>query len=323
MKEKILSKNTVRLRKKRLKNGAYSFYLDIYVNGCRKYEFLKLYENPVKKPEDRIENQNTRRAAEAIRSQRSIEVANKIANIQDLSDSKILLSDWIEYYRKTKKDNPRSISVYRTASYVANHLVAYAGNKVRLIDIDKNFCIGFVNYLSKASIQSRQNNKLLAKNTARLYLHTFCTILNSAVKNDIIPLNPLCKLSKEDKRPIMSPSPPRAYLTIEEIRMLAKTPCTHEHIKQAFMFACFTGLRVSDIYALVWSDFNRDNGRWFINKPMKKTQKMLYLPLSKEAISWIPDKGDAAPEDRVFHLCNNNTFINRILRVWAKNSWDN
>ena len=43
MKKEIKIKEPIRLRTKELLNGCYSLYLDIYINGKRKYEFLKLY----------------------------------------------------------------------------------------------------------------------------------------------------------------------------------------------------------------------------------------------------------------------------------------
>jgi hypothetical protein len=36
-------KEPVTLRKRKLKNGRITLYLDIYKNGKRKYEYLKLY----------------------------------------------------------------------------------------------------------------------------------------------------------------------------------------------------------------------------------------------------------------------------------------
>ena len=40
-------KEPIRIRRKKLTNGTVSLYLDIYMNGKREYEFLKL-ENTVK-----------------------------------------------------------------------------------------------------------------------------------------------------------------------------------------------------------------------------------------------------------------------------------
>ena len=45
-KKQIKLKEPVRLREKKLKDGNRSLYLDIYSNGIRKYEYLKLYLVP-------------------------------------------------------------------------------------------------------------------------------------------------------------------------------------------------------------------------------------------------------------------------------------
>ena len=50
----------------------------------------------------------------------------------------------------------------------------------------------------------------------------------------------------------------RIYLTIEELTLLAQTPCKEVEIKQAFIFACNTGLRISDILRLEWQNIKDD-----------------------------------------------------------------
>ena len=46
MKEELRIKEPIKLRVKHLANGNKSIYLDMYMNGKRKYEFLKLYIIP-------------------------------------------------------------------------------------------------------------------------------------------------------------------------------------------------------------------------------------------------------------------------------------
>lgn len=52
---------------------------------------------------------------------------------------------------------------------------------------------------------------------------------------------------------------------------------------------------------------------------MKKTQKTLYLPLSDEALKWMPERGEAKDTDKVFHLPY-ATYINVVLKTWAQDS---
>lgn len=57
------AKEPVRIRYKNLANGNKSIYLDIYQNGKRNYEFLKLYLVPETSSEAKIQNENTLVAA--------------------------------------------------------------------------------------------------------------------------------------------------------------------------------------------------------------------------------------------------------------------
>lgn len=64
------AKEPIRLRTKKLANGNLSIYLDIYRDGKRNYEFLKLYLIPEKTKADKIQNEETLRTANAIKAQK-------------------------------------------------------------------------------------------------------------------------------------------------------------------------------------------------------------------------------------------------------------
>ncbi len=71
------SKDSVRLRRRAISGGRQSLYLDIYVNGRRNYEFLKLYIEPERTRADRKRNEETMQLAEAIRGKRLVDVQNR------------------------------------------------------------------------------------------------------------------------------------------------------------------------------------------------------------------------------------------------------
>jgi hypothetical protein len=75
------AKEPIRLRFKKLTNGNLSIYLDYYKEGARSYEFLKLYLVPEVDEAAKVRNKNTLQAANAIKSQRLIEVTNEGAGL--------------------------------------------------------------------------------------------------------------------------------------------------------------------------------------------------------------------------------------------------
>ena len=74
-KKQLKAKEPVTLRQKPLSKGGCSLYLDIYQNGNRRYEFLKLYLVPEVDEATKVQNQNTIKVANAIKAKRVIEIA--------------------------------------------------------------------------------------------------------------------------------------------------------------------------------------------------------------------------------------------------------
>lgn len=65
-------KEPIKIRLKDLSDGNKSIYLDYYLNGKRKYEFLKLYLIPEKTKEDRAKNETTLQLAKAVQAKRIV-----------------------------------------------------------------------------------------------------------------------------------------------------------------------------------------------------------------------------------------------------------
>lgn len=315
-KKKVLkAKEPIRIRTKSLSNGNQSLYLDIYKDGKRSYEFLKLYLIPEVDEAAKTRNANTLQAANAIKAQKIIELTNEDAGVtKTASRSKMLLLDWMKHYSEHKLKTGQSAAFHIQIDKAIKHLIKYKGDAVTMKEVDKAFCLGFIDYLNTAK---RKDGKLMAKVTTAGYFRCLNCALNLAVKEEIIPYNPITKINQDDR--IKIPESTREYLTVDEVKTLIASKCINEPTKQAYLFSCFCGLRLGDIQALTWGDIILDGNQYRAKIVMKKTQKTLYLPLSGEALKWMPERGDAKDTDKVFNLPF-ATYINVVLKTWAQNS---
>lgn len=308
-------KSPVKIREKQLANGNVSLYLDIYHNGKRWYEFLKLYlvqEVGANKAAAKQQNNNTWEVAEAIKAQRYRALLNGDAELKNNNGKgKMLLLDWMQLYYEQQKKRGVSCRRLTTAKQI---ICAYVGNKkVMMKEVDKAFCLGFINFVSNEYV-SKRTGKPLKPVTAKGYCVNLNAALNAAVREDIISINPFTKVASIDK--IHTTDSTREYLTVDEVRQLINTPCKHQEIKQAFLFSCFCGLRISDVKALKWGNVVCNSGQYSVNIVMKKTGEAIYLPLSAAALKWMPKQQSKTAIDKVFSLPDERN-VNRNLAKWV------
>lgn len=297
----LKAKEPVRIRFKELADGNKSIYLDIYSNGKRRYDFLRLYLVPERTAADRLQNTQTMRAANAIKAQRVLQLANDTAGIDTPKGENLLFVDWLANYPRTQAQSSKACRTNDKA--LAGVLQAFpTGATARLTDIDKEFCRRFIRFLLHEYTNPKNGHKL-AVISAYIYYTRFVCALNTAVRHGLIKRNPCSDLSAAEK--IHTPDAQRCYLTREELQQFAAVPvaaATAAATKQAFLFSCFCGLRISDIERLTWGDITESGGRLRIEIRMQKTRDMLYIPLSKQAQGYLPERGAAGESDRVFAL---------------------
>lgn len=299
----------VRIRFKELKNGNKSIYLDIYINGVRKYEFLKLFLVPEVSAEARAKNEHTMQAANAIKAQRILDIANKKPEVAINEKAKVSLIEWLGEYRDMRlrlgKDSVRK-SVNSAIAYLDRY-----NRKVRLCDVDREFIEGFIGFLE--GVKFKKGEKELSKRTISKHCETIRSALNVAVDLQILSRSPVASFNwasiggrKEIKR---------AYLTIDELKKLAATPCKREAVKNAFLFSCFCGLRISDVRGLLWKNVIPEDDKFNIEFTQKKTGTVVYFPLSKPAVSYLPTQRGSDSE-HVFALCS-DIAITKALNDWV------
>ncbi len=314
MARKVKLKEPVKIRFRELADGTKSIYLDIYKDGVRRYEFLKLYLHPGRSEAVRKRNATTLAAAENLKSKRVIELTNNQAGIPNTGQrSKMLLSDWMQqFYESQIRKGVKGQKLLLTATKV---LKQYAP-KARMRDVNKEFCLGYIDFL-RNTYKGRLGGGLTPYG-AISYFGMLRTALNAAVRAQVIVENPINRLTQADK--IRMPESQRVYLTIDEVKMLIATPCAKDIIRRAFLFACYCGMRLSDVSGLRWRDLSKDGDQWRACIVMRKTSAPLYLPLSNQALKWMPERGNAADDDLVFAALPRESGIVPIIKKWAKDA---
>lgn len=306
-------KEPVRVRYKTLSDGSQSVYLDIYRDGKRQYEFLKLYLIPETSTAAKVQNKATLAAVNTIKSQRIIELTNNVAGLKNTSQrSKLLLLDWMQTY----KENQEKKGVRGSGKLIGNtmNVLRSFNEKATMRDINRDFCLALIDYMRNTYISA--NGKKLSQFTCISYFGCFRGALNVAVREDILGENPINKLNMDEK--IKMPESKREFLTIDEVKTLIDTPCRREDVKGAFLFSCYCGLRISDVLALKWKDVDCTGGQWHISIVMLKTRQPLYLPLSMQARKWMPERGGADEEEAVFSTLPCEDTCNALIKPWIK-----
>ena len=327
-KQTVKLKEPVRIRFKQLSNGNQSIYLEYYtgdvirkenyVGGKRKYEFLKLYLIPERTREDKAKNEATLALAKAIQSKRIVEVQNDAHGFQNTNKSRVNLLDYLENIGKQSAEQG-SRNYARTVLNTVRALKLFRGDYIAFRDVDKEFLSEFTDYLRQMPKASKYGvlkaGGRLSNNSVVSYYGTLRTAINRAYKEGIITVNPTKEFDFASK--VRQEPSRREYLTIDELKTLINTECRHEIVKRAFLFSCLCGLRVSDIRKLRWCDLQRSGGRVRIEITMQKTKEPLYLPISDEALKWLPERGEANDSDFIFPLTHEGT-VNDTLQHWAK-----
>ena len=318
-KKQIKIKEPVRLREKRLKDGNRSLYLDIYSNGIRKYEYLKLYLVPELTEAEKDINKQTLKIAEHVKAERILALQSRGVKDWDyIKKSSMPVVAWLE---KEYENPPYVISTSskkwrkQTRKMYANYLDTIHKPNMTLEEIDKSVCRGFIAYLRTASNRTTNETRQISQTTAQKYMMEMISALNFAVREGVLASNPfkmipaIERISRDDKE--------REFLTIDEIKTLMKTPCGREDVKIAFFFSCFTGLRYSDVLQLTPRHIfkSTDGNGEYINLKMAKTKHTVIVPLSDEAKKWLPKpKGNGVP----FFTLPTPSTIGLVLKHWME-----
>lgn len=301
-------KEPVKLRYKALKDGNQSIYLDCYVNGVREYKFLSLYLRPENNRENKLWNREQLRLANAIKAQYIIDIQNGEYGFKDRNRSRKL--NFITYCEEMAAEydaNGQNSCAVLMRSAI-KRMTDYKGKNITFNHIDKDFLIGFIEYLNsdirdfdKASKDKNRKPRPLSNVYKEALFARIMVALNKAERDGIIIKNPGKDIDRKLKP--HSEQKTRCYLTLEEIQRIIETEYKPDNdIKPAFLFCCFSGLRYSDVSKLTWKELTvSQDGYAQIETTMQKTGKSITIPLSDNALKWLPERKGNLPESRIFY----------------------
>lgn len=311
------NKESVKLRKRKLSTGNTSLYLDIYLNGKREYEYLKLYLIPETSRADKEKNRETMRLAEAIKAKRVVEVQNNEYGFKnDFAED----TRFFDYYKEmcNKRLGEFSKSNWGNWMSALRYLEQYEKNlNITFAEITPKWVEGFREFLDKkahvwsCNPKKRQTNKLLSENSKQSYFNKIRACINKAFEDRIIARNPLRGIES-----FKGEESTRMYLTLEELQTLTKVECEVESVRKAFLFSCLTGLRRSDIIKLTWGEVHQQGEYTRIIFKQKKTGGQEYLDINKQAAELMGKR--KSDDEKVFDNIYTTSVTNEIIKVWVQ-----
>lgn len=309
-------KEPIRVRQKPLQNGNISLYLDIYRDGRRSYEFLKLYLVPERTKEDREKNRQTMQLANSVKAKRIVEMQNREYGFKSEAASDTL---FYPYYRSMcqKRLGAESRGNWGNWYSCLHHLLIYdKDEELTFADITPAWVQGFHDYLENEAVawshdyRKRLKDKPLARNSKLSYFNKLRACLNQAFEDRIIPINPARYVEN-----FKAEEGTRMYLTVDEVRKLAQTVCEYPRVKAAFLFSCLTGLRRSDVLRITWGDVHQQGEFTRIIFRQKKTHGQEYLDITPQAAELMGERGKS--NEQVFQDIHSPSVTNRAIQEWV------
>lgn len=297
------NKELVTLRQRKMQNGGYSLYLDYFMLGLRHREFLGMYLVPEKTKLDKLQNQETIKQAQMARAKKTLAVQSGEPDYKPKVKDMLVadyLRDRAQYYLERGQDGYAHLvtSLRNWVLRYAHHMTVKTATKQQIQDLFAPIC--------------RKLKPLTAKN----YFLALNTQFRAAVREGLIKYNVFVEFAAHEKPRAVESE--RAYLTIDEIRQLVNTPSRNEVVRQAFLFSCFSGLRVSDIRALTWDKIHKTPWGVQVEMRQKKTKNLIYAPLSDTAYSLLPAPPRGKKAVRVWPTLPVSANLNHALAVWVK-----
>jgi len=280
---------SVTLRKKILKKGRVSLYLDFWpkivnpdTGKLSRYQFLDiyLYKRP-KNDTERFHNEETIALAQHIQARRILDIQ---AMKYDFISERMMKGNFVDFFETEK--NKASKSDSDNWDMALRYFKDFTGTYIPFPQVNETFAEEYADYLLSAPALGNRNRPI-SQNTAVSYFAKFRATLRQAFKKRLLSTN-IYELVDS----ISPKETHREFLTLEELQRLADTPCTSQVVYRASIFSALTGLRFSDIHTMRWDEIRGSRGNYSVQFSIDKTDAADYLPIPDQAfdlLGSIPD----------------------------------
>ena len=316
----------VEIKERKLTAGNRSLDLEYYEKGFRKKENLHLYLVPDDAPNARKINGQTYNKAREIQAQRilnppSFESKKKKPEENERAKTMTWLQ-WCDDYIQSAIDSENCKKMIQHKEVVRKRIAAYLKQirkpGILLKDVNRDTISGLFKYMRedyRNPGQIKADGGKLADFTLVLFEETVKAIFNKAVRDGLIPFNPVQDLAKEERFHV--PDKHREYLTTDELkRFLAVETQTQaeQTVQKAFGFSCMTGLRLGDMQRLRWSDIKTIGEVQAVSIIQHKTKRLVTVPLNELALSLLPPRPDNGEDGIIFPLVKKPDNVAKYVR---------
>lgn len=288
----------------------YRYYAYITQNDGRREKRNLALRHPVKpKASEKDEVRYVKAKVKRIINQIQKEYDEDFLGLKDRSRlTKTYLEEhqkFIEVYGRDWGESERGIH-----NIAINHFKDFAPH-TKVSQLNKQFSQEFYNYLLGLK---KKDGQPINKNSATKYFTKYAQVCKNLFEEAVLPHHPTkdIKMKREEKK-----SAP--FLNEDELTIAVRTPITkgYESIKRAFLLSCFTGLRLSDLQSLKWSNVKADSdGSVYIEKKMVKTKKTVAIYLNQNGIDLLGKRGN--DDEKIFSSIYTSGYLNSKLEVWIK-----
>jgi integrase len=223
--------------------------------------------------------------------------------------------DFIEYFSKVSKDRHRnsSQSIIVNWNRVGELLKLFTNSQpLPFSQVTLSKAEEFRRFMLSAPCGGKKTGTV-SHNTAATYYSIFKAGLKQAFIDGYLTVDISAKI-----KGIQDQESRREHLSVEELNILAETPCDRPILKRAALFSALTGVRHCDIQKLKWKEIQVVGEQVRLNFTQQKTKGVEYMPISEQAYQLCGKPGK--PEQLVFEDLPDPSWISGPLKRWIKSA---